>query len=699
MSGQTLTHRFGTVEMPNLNSPSTAPTTNKTAASLRASQERIGAPLTAEQVESYTVTHRGWLIGLTIATIFTMVAGGVALGLSGKDYDLHIGRDRPGNDFASKVVEVTVFDGGVCTGSHVHKSGEVLSATHCFQDNAVCDFDVTVPEYPLIDEDYIVEVMGVNDTDEKWTFNATVLGWSGITDVMVLQLEPLTLARGGVITINRQEYMRFNEESHEMERGQEVWHLSYDYSFLKKLGHRGSVMAPARDITSEFAVGTEQVFVDTNARPGASGSAVVDRSGRIVMAPLTYAWDSDSPFAISGTSSRVSAPLVKRILNPELPPNGPNNKYLVPTLGIVPLSAINGGFLSGFDGQTYLPWTENKGIWFGFLMTQDLYEFVTDCGMYCCGFDPYTVTPPSILGAPLDKTISGSPPLTMTDFPGGCLYCSTLVILEAVEVNHRWHYVGDDVGLETVSGLIIGSGKWAGDTVRVRVRSLDPYNPADPSLNWEGIYLVTLQAIDPFWDNLQTTNILSMAHSLRVDKEDGRPARMYAPKDMPMPRSVVGEIRGSRGASRKRNHRPLRHGEIDSGIVGSGPHGRLELRDMLPPFGPGENNTFTDLPTFLELYQEYINNKYPAKKHAMERSIANRNAYIAAHGLTTHAQQRSLYDHMRKRRRPLFFDRTTVSRTHKTPTVYRKLPAVRKPMTNEIWKRMKWRNSAGQISK
>lgn len=329
-----------------------------------------------------------------------------------------------------------------------------------------------------------------------------------------------------------------------------------------------------------------------------------------------------------------------------------------------------------------------------------MYEFVTDCGLYCCGFDPYTVTPPSILGAPLDKTISGSPPLTMTDFPGGCLYCSTLVILEAVEVDHRWHYVGDDVGLETVSGLIIGSGKWAGDTVRVRVRSLDPYNANDPSLNWEGIYLVTLQAIDPFWDNLQTTNILSLSAKVRVDKEDGRPARMYASNDVKLPSLVVGPPKHGARAHPKAE-RPLRHGEVPSGIVGTGPNGRIQLRDMLNPLGPGQYGNVTDLPTLLELYQEYINNKYPAKKHAMERSIANRNAYIAAHGLDTHAKQRSLYDHMRTRGRrgkALFFDRTTVSRTHKIPTQYRKLPALRKPMTSDIWKRMKLRGG-GQIAR
>jgi len=281
----------------------------------------------------------------------------------------------------------------------------------------------------------------------------------------------------------------------------------------------------------------------------------------------------------------------------------------------------------------------------------------------------------------------------MTDFPGGCIFCSTLVILEAVEIDHKWHYLGDDVGLETVSGLIIGSGKWSGDIVRVRVRSLDPYNPTDPSLNWEGIYVVTLQAIDPFWDNLQTTNILSMAHQLRVDKKDGKPARMFAPKDMPLPRTIVGSMRDSKRSQTQhqtKNKRPLRHGEVAPDIVGSGPNGRVELRDMITPFGPGATGNVTDLPTFLELYQEYLNNKHPQKKHAMERSIANRNTVIVRRGLNTVEKQRAYYKK--------FFDRTTVSRTHKAVLPYRKQPALRKPMTSEIWKRMKLRGNTG-ISK
>lgn len=365
------TRRFGalgTLEMP---SPNTNASTAKSAAPLRMSQERIGAPLTAEQVESYTVVHRGWLIGLTI--VAALLLGGViaSLIMSGRDARMHIKKDSLANDVASKAVEVTVAYESSCSGSHVHQSGEVLTAVHCFQEDSPCDFDVSVPEFPLADTDYIVDVMGVNGTGEKWTFNATVLGWSGITDVMVLQLQPLTLARGGVVSVTRQEHLKFNPESNEMERGQEVWALSNDYDFLKKLGHAGVVMAPGKDIGSDFAVGVEQVFVDTNARPGASGSAVIDASGRIIMAPLTYAWGDDAPFAVSGTSSRVSSALVKRILNPELPPNGPNNKYLVPTLGIVPLAAVNGEFLYYYGGgSTYLPWTENKGIWFGFLLTQ-----------------------------------------------------------------------------------------------------------------------------------------------------------------------------------------------------------------------------------------------------------------------------------------------------------------------------------------
>lgn len=277
-----------------------------------------------------------------------------------------------------------------------------------------------------------------------------------------------------------------------------------------------------KDRGSSFAVSIDQVFFDGNAEPGSSGSGIFNEDREIVFAPLTYGWmaggDNTNVFSVSGTSSRVSGPLVHRMLNPNTPPNGPaHNKYLIPSLGISPfyvVSALN-LWLNYPIGN--LAATQSKGIIFNWLATQEFYDFLTTTSE--CEFPPYTVTPPSLLDAPLDVTLSGTPPDPFPDFPSG-MDINTIVALEAMELTldrGNWYEVGEDSGLETVSGILARGRFWEGDQIRVRIRSWNIASLSDATKNWEGIYRVTLQHVDPFWDTIQQSYFTSYASYIRVN--------------------------------------------------------------------------------------------------------------------------------------------------------------------------------------
>jgi hypothetical protein len=491
---------------------------------------RIGA--TIEQI----VARNSWItwaaLFFSIAALILGVIIVVWIGRSGgaDSFDsVGVGRDSLTNPIQSRVAQVIVGgdDTSICTGSFVDSTGALLTAVHCFQEPGVCDFDPVVGEYPLNSGYYMVEVMGINGTTDQYTFFADVVGWSGLSDVMLLRTQPFTKTDGSVISLVNQPHFHFGE-SWELQRGEPIAGMSFDYGFLAKLGHEGGVQSVQHDMGSSFAVTIDQVFFDGNVEPGASGSGIYNDKHELVLAPLTYGWmasgdDFSNVFSVSGTSSRVSGPLVARMLNPDTPPNGPaHNKYLIPSLGIETL-----GLASALD--LYLDFdignlaaTQTKGIQFYWLASQDFYDFLTTV-VGDCGFPPYTVTPPSMLGAPLDVTISGTPIDPFTDFPGegdG----DNVVVLEAIELEldkGDWFYLGEQPGLETVSGMLARGHFWVGDQVRVRVRIWNIASPDDPTKNWIGIYRVTLQAVDPFWDTIEQTYYASYAAHIRVNVTGG----------------------------------------------------------------------------------------------------------------------------------------------------------------------------------
>jgi len=508
------------------------------------------------------------------------------------------------NPIEAAVAELTVnVEGSItsCSASHIGPSGQVLTATHCLQQPATCDFDPVVGEYPLTVGTLTVDVSGVNGTGEKWSFPATVLGWSGMYDVMVLQLQPFVKADSSVITLATQSYLTWGS-NRQLQRGEPVRALSFDLAFLKKLGRAGPVLHPYADRGTSFAVSAEQVFADLNAEDGASGSAMLNANLQIIMAPLSYAWldsgDGSDVFAVSGTSADVSGPLVRSILA-GTPPNGPaHNKYLVPSLGIIPQFVPSGVNTATEWDPVYYTVLENKGIVFYWLAIQGYYDWITQV-IFDCGFPPYTVIPPSMLGAPLTQTFYGNPPASFQDFPA--FDSDTIVVLLAMERVHnsgQWVYLGEDNGLETISGVLATGGFGVGDWVQVRIKSANPFEMDNPDAVWEAAYNVTLLPVDPFWDTIQMTPFINYARFIRVNQTQGHPTALHYDPAMTSSRQLT---------LRRQGHKPGKRTSSSRAPPGGGQGGNPNISPAPPGSDP------LALPTLAELYKAHHQRKKQEK--------------------------------------------------------------------------------------
>jgi hypothetical protein len=165
--------------------------------------------------------------------------------------------------------------------------------------------------------------MGVNDTGDKISFPAQIYALSGMMDILLLQLQPINMTApgviGGPIEVVDQDYFSFGN-SRSMSRGATVIGLSYDEGFIKKLTHTETVQSVATQTAWYISLSAENVFfTGADIQQGASGSLFFDKHGKVVVAPLTYGWDSGS----SGTSSYAGRRLIQRAYNPATPPNGP----------------------------------------------------------------------------------------------------------------------------------------------------------------------------------------------------------------------------------------------------------------------------------------------------------------------------------------------------------------------------------------
>ncbi len=152
------------------------------------------------------------------------------------------------------------------------------------------------------------------------------------------------------------------------------------------------------DVGTLIAASTEQVFVEAPGQEGASGSGWFDVEGNLVVAPMSFAWSFwnayDPPntfnevgsYGVSGTSYRITKPMVSRMLNPNTPANGVNGQYLVPSLGIISTGPVDAYSLWYWYGPEYYPDTENVGISFVNLATQGYFDDTASCGQvpqYC----------------------------------------------------------------------------------------------------------------------------------------------------------------------------------------------------------------------------------------------------------------------------------------------------------------------------
>lgn len=506
--------------------------------------ELIGATVGIEAVAAAANTTRYLLYGLAGLFVLVVVVAAVGAGYAIADREEHIGPDSPTNYRESANVEFYNYFGGgdyqACSGAFIGSTGQFLTAAHCIVDPFICEFDTDLKRYE-IDSLFFVDVMGINGTNEKRTFDSQIVGFSGFADVAIMQALPTapfspTGSTPADISISNHPYFGF-ADSTELERGQTITGMSFADVLLKKLTHEGPVQGVHKDRGNDFQATIEQVFFDGNMREGSSGAVLFNSDMKIVMGPVTYDWEDT--LSTSGTSSRVSYQLTKRFLNVDTPPNGPvagYNKYLIPTMGffsdapVGPLQYI--GYSSNLD---YFTHTQNKGLRINFLYDQAYFEFFTNV-VITCGFDPYTVEPPSLLDAPVDETVYGEPPATFPADPSGG-DSDVYVIFEAIERTldrNDWVDVGDDAGTETVSGVMLSSGKWVGDEVRVRIKAFNPYNETSLTQNWQAVYRVTLRAIDPVWDIPFNGDLLSLTHAVHV-----APSKLYLNPSVRLPKRLV----------------------------------------------------------------------------------------------------------------------------------------------------------------
>lgn len=220
---------------------------------------------------------------------------------------------------------------------------QVLSAAHCVSEPGPCEFNITAGFFEPNVGQYWVEVMGVNETGDKISFPAQIFAMSGMMDILLLQLQPINMTAPGVIGTNDflklfcifliffhffqggpievvdQDYFSFGN-SRGLTRGDTIVGLSYDEGFIKKLTHTETVQSVATQTAWYISLSAENVFFSgSDISSGASGSLFFDKNGNVVVAPLSYGWDSGS----SGTSSYAGRRLIQRAYNPATPPNGP----------------------------------------------------------------------------------------------------------------------------------------------------------------------------------------------------------------------------------------------------------------------------------------------------------------------------------------------------------------------------------------
>jgi hypothetical protein len=155
------------------------------------------------------------------------------------------------------------------------------------------------------------------------------------------------------------------------------------------------------------------------------------------------------------------------------------------------------------------------------------------------------------------------------------------------------------------SGAIIGAGHWVGDVIRVRIRSFNVVAPTDPTKNWEGIYTVTLQAVDPFWDVAYGVPFSTYADLVLVNDTLPGQRDFYVPPNVPVPTTMRGHI--GPGKPQPGSRRAKTTTRKTRGL-------------MAPPAGAD----YVTLPTVAEWYLNQVYAETPAFRAEAEKSARSR---------------------------------------------------------------------------
>lgn len=634
-------------------------------------------PIGIKATDATVTTNRRWIIAIVIGVVVVAVFAAVAFFYAtGIDKPYQVREDSLKNVKESRNVEIflqndAIQDGGViCSGVFIRETGEILTAAHCFytQNPDSCDFTTTPePHYPSTISEMTIEVMNVNKTGAKYAFPGQIVAFSGITDVAIIKPLPLTRTDGSVISVVNQNHFNF-AGGKDIERGDILNAFGYDNGFFKKAFRTGVVSHPNLDIGTLIATSTANIFLTATGREGASGSGWVDHEGNLVLAPLSFGWSwwsgYDTPYSLnpsgtagsSGTSYVISKPLVNRMLNPNTPANGFNGQYLVPTLGIISGGPVD-AYTLWYDFSTaYYPDTEMKGVTIAFLATSAYFNDTAGCGQ------DYIPTVPSLLDAPLDETINGDPPATFPEIPNGG-DSNTLVVLEAIEGHLNkgdWIWMGSDAGLGTISAAILGNGHWVGDVIRVRIRAMNPFAPSDDTKNWEAIYDVTLQAVDPFWDIAYGIPFATYA-SLILVNDTTTPPTFVVPPGVTLPVPMRGSM----------PHRPGKPATPGRSI--QAPPSARKPRRSTNVVHPAPGADLSDLPTVIQYHLNKVAKHNAAVRSEMEKGQKTRqeflrdNAFRSRAPLHRHAgSARAVASHHHKA-----VPQYKASPQHKTPAVRR----------------------------
>jgi hypothetical protein len=165
------------------------------------------------------------------------------------------------------------------------------------------------------------------------------------------------------------------------------------------------------------------------------------------------------------------------------------------------------------------------------------------------------------------------------------------------------------------SGAILSNGNWVGDNIRVRIRAINPVSSSDETQNWEAIYDVTLQAVDPFWDVAYGVPFATYA-SLVLFDERTDPPTYVVPHGVTLPIPLRGTVPASRGGN------PFTESHARYGIAESKKPKHLNVVHA------SRDTDVTGLPTIVEHYINKVAESDPAVFQELQRSRSARAEYV-----------------------------------------------------------------------